>query len=350
MKINIFQRFEDIPNSNLLLDKIPVFATPNYANYLKETKNQVTFWFTSVENDSPTFLIPFVINKKIIFRKGYFITGVVSLNSDNSIEKEAEFLEDVVSYIKENKICDWIQQGPNWALFNTFPTGSKAVEFGTYKILLKDRSETELYSSIKKNCRQDINRVQRGMIIIKKGIEYLDDCLKVINRTAKIANLQLLNTEDVKKLYFSFKDKLMISVSYLENTSQSGAIFLGNEYCTYALYAGSINKALRGANAYLDWEAIRDAKNNNSICFDFVGARVNPIPGSKQERIQNYKKHFGCEFVRGYIWKIVISKWKFHFYNMLLKIYFLISNKKIKKDIIDQELDNKNNEDIHTDD
>jgi lipid II:glycine glycyltransferase (peptidoglycan interpeptide bridge formation enzyme) len=148
---------------------------------------------------------------------------------------------------------------------------------------------------------------------------------------------------------FYFRDKSKIYVSYLDDVPQTAVIFLGNEYCTYALYAGSIIKAFRGANSYLDWEAILEAKKCNSSYFDFVGARINPEPGSKLERIQNYKSRFGSEFVQGYLWKMVISKRKYFIYKTILKIYFLLKNNKIKKDIIDQEFEKQNNEDIHSD-
>jgi lipid II:glycine glycyltransferase (peptidoglycan interpeptide bridge formation enzyme) len=319
MDLRKFNKFTDIPDSNLFVEKIPIFATQNYADYLKEIKNHSTIWFACIENNSVSFLLPFVFYKKIIFRKGHFLTGIISLNPRNLLEQEKEFLDNVVIYIRKNNLCDWIQQGPNWALFNTFPSDSKAVKFGTYKILLENKNEAELFSSIKKNYRQDINRAQREKVEIKKGMNYLNDCLIIINNTAKKANLDLLTFTEIEKMSFYFRDKLKIYVSYLDDVPQTAVIFLGNEYCTYALYAGSIIKAFRGANSYLDWEAILEAKKCNSSYFDFVGARINPEPGSKLERIQKYKKNFGSEFIQGYIWKMLISQWKFKLYNILLK-------------------------------
>jgi hypothetical protein len=349
MIIKIFNKYSDIPESDMLIGKTPIFATQNYADYLKELRNRDTVWFAQLKDNTVSFLIPLAVNKKLIFKRGYFLSGVISFNPDSSLEEEKEFLDNVVNYIKKEKLCDWIQQGPNWALFNTFPSGSKAVKFGTYKIFLKDKTEDELFNSIKRNHRNNISNAKKSEVKIKKGIEYLNDCQAIINETARKANLNLLTLTELKRLFSHFKADLKIYVSYLGDVPQSAAIFLGNGFCTYALYAGSINKAFRGSNAYLDWEAIKDSKNTNSDGFDFVGARINPAPGSKLEGIQNYKKRFGCDFVQGYLWKITISERKFKVFNFLLKIYFLILNKKNKKDIIDEEFEIQKNEDIHSD-
>src|SRR4030095_9404392 len=147
-------------------DRIPVFATQNYADYLKEVKGHDTIWLVKLENNTVSFLIPFVIIKKLIFSKGYFLTDIISFDSDYTLEKENEFIEDVVLYIKKNKLCDWIQQGPNWALFNTFPAGAKAVKFGTYKIFLKKNREEELLKKMNRYHRKDIHYAIRTKVEI----------------------------------------------------------------------------------------------------------------------------------------------------------------------------------------
>ena len=342
MLIRKYNRFEEIPKVNNILYKIPIFATQKYADYLKEIKNHDTLWLACADNEMLSCFIPIAISKKFIFKRGYFITGVIFNESNISFEKEIEFLENVLDYVKKNNLCDWIQQGPNWALFNTAPSGSISVQFGTYKLFLKDKSEDELYRLIKNSERGNINKAIKSEVIIKKGADYIKDCLSIVNLTAKEANISSLTMIEARKLLAVFKDDLKIYVSYFDYKPQSAAILIRNEYCTYGLYAGTIANAFRGANAYLWWEAIRDAKVNNCEYFDFVGARVNPAPGSKIERIQRFKKHFGSEFVQGYLWKFVISKNKFIVYKKLLKIYFLLLKKKIKKDIIEQELERQN--------
>lgn len=346
MVIRKYNKYAEIPDSRLFSDRIPVFATQNYADYLKELKKHDTYWFAGIEDDKVTCFIPVAISERLIFKRAYFLTGVIILNPDKSPETEKEFLENVAEEIKKNKLCDWVQQGPNWALFNSVPADSISVKFGTYKLFLKDKCEEELYKLIKNTERGNINKALKSDIKIKKGTDYLSDCLKIVNSTAQDANLHPLTLKEAKKLIYHFKDKLKIYVSYSDGTPQSAAILLRNEYCTYGLYAGTIPNAFRGANAYLWWEAIKDAKLNNCEYFDFVGARVNPEPGTKLERIQRFKKHFGSEFIQGYLWIMVISGLKYKVYKNLLKFYFLVLNREMRKDIIEQELERQKKEEL----
>lgn len=332
-----YNKYAEIPGSEFFAEHIPIFATQNYADYIKETKKHDIAWFAYSENGIVSYLLPFAVIKKIIFRKGYFVTGIISFDPDNTPEKEKEFLENVIIYIKKNKLCDWIQQGPNWALFNIAPSGAKAVKFGTYKISLKDKNEENLFKLIKYKARQDINKAIRSKVKVIKGTDFINNCLQIINYTAINADLQLLTLNDVNKLLFHFNDHLKIYISYKDDIPQSSTIFLGNEYCVYALYAGS-KKPFRGSSVYLYWEAIKDAKKKNCCYFDFVGARINPTPGSKQEKIQRFKEHFGGELVQGYLWKMNNSIFKYYVYQILVRIIYLVKMKKYKPDIIDQEL------------
>jgi lipid II:glycine glycyltransferase (peptidoglycan interpeptide bridge formation enzyme) len=338
MSVQRFYKYADIPGSGLFLHRIPVFATQNYADYLKEFKGHDTTWLVKLENNKVTYLLPFAIIKKLIFSKGYFLTGVLSFDSGYTPDKEREFIEDIVLYIRTNKLCDWIQQGPNWAMFNLAPLDSKAVRFGTYRINLKDKNEDELFKAIKKIDRQDINKAIRSEVKVKKGIDILENSLTIINDTAKKGDLQSLTLNEAKKLLFHFNDHLKIYISYKDDIPQSSTIFLGDKYCVYALYSGSKTGPFRGSNSYLFWEAIKDAKKNNCNFFDFVGARINPIPGSKQERIQRFKEHFGGEFVQGYLWKINFSVIKYRIYSSLIRLWFFLKRKKYDGDIIDQEI------------
>ena len=103
-----------------------------------------------------------------------------------------------------------------------------------------------------------------------------------------------------------------------------------------------------GENHLLHWQAIKDAKQNGIKYFDFIGARINPEPGSKQEGIQKFKKYFGGELVKGYLWKMPIRKFKYYFYNFLVRCKYFIKFKKYKGDIIDQEIRRKKEEKIQS--
>ena len=62
------------------------------------------------------------------------------------------------------------------------------------------------------------------------------------------------------------------------------------------------------------------------------------VAGGRLERIQLFKKHFGCDFEKGFLWKMPLSKIKYFLYMFLLRSSYFIRFKNYKGDIIDQEL------------
>lgn len=120
MAVEIIHSIGELQKKNELSNKIPLFAKQEYADYLISYKGVKTIWFVQKEQDALDFILPFAIQKKFLFVRGYFLTSVNNIGN-NSIEREKVFLEEVVTLIKKKKLCDWIQQSPNWALFNVVP-------------------------------------------------------------------------------------------------------------------------------------------------------------------------------------------------------------------------------------
>ena len=133
-------------------------------------------------------------------------------------------------------------------------------------------------------------------------------------------------------------ENIDIYIAYTNDIPESCIVYYVSQHCMYAIYAGLINFSLTGLNNLLYWEAIIDAKRKGIRYFDFVGARVNPKPGSKQEGIQRFKRHFGGDFVKGYLWKLPINKWKYFLYDYLLILLNFLKLTNYKGDIIDQEI------------
>lgn len=338
MKINIFNQFTLIPNNKSINHKIPIFATQQYADFLKETKNYETIWFEGISGSNIHYLIPFAVKKKGPFKNGMFLTATISLGKINTIEYEKVFLNELINIIKKYKLCDWIQQSPNWAIFNTSPDGAIYVLFGSYRIDLNTKSNEELFRSIRSADRKDINKAIREKVEIKKGIEYLDPVYQLIKDTLDKANIKYPSKDEMINIYYNLKDSFWIYVAYFKNIPQSGVIFFSNLYATYGIFGGSIKRPARGATTLLHWEAIKDSKKKGVRIYDFVGARLNPIPGSKQERIQKFKEHFGVVLEKGYLWKMSISKIKYRIYIIAVKCMCILNGKKYKGDIIDQEI------------
>jgi len=77
---------------------------------------------------------------------------------------------------------------------------------------------------------------------------------------------------------------------------------------------------IQGANKYLLWEAIKIFKKLGVKDFDFVGVRINPEKGSKQDALSSFKRHFGGQLVQGYIWKYPLNPVKYKLYNLAARL------------------------------
>ena len=53
--------------------------------------------------------------------------------------------------------------------------------------------------------------------------------------------------------------------------------------------------------------------------YDFVGVRINPEKGSKQEGLKMFKERFGGQLIQGYIWKYAFQPLKFAIYNYAVR-------------------------------
>ena len=65
------------------------------------------------------------------------------------------------------------------------------------------------------------------------------------------------------------------------------------------MHGGSISKPLAGAMNLLQWEAMCFFRKLGVRYYNFVGTRIDPEPGSKQEGLSMFKQRFGGELKRG---------------------------------------------------
>ena len=341
MKINIYNKFNTIPYANSIKDYIPVFALQCYADWIQFTKGYTTLWFEGLIEEHDRFIIPFSVMKKGPFKKGMFLTEVLLLGSSYSFELEKDFLNSIISEIRSEKLCDWIQQPPNCAIFNTYPDGAIYAPFGSHIIDLKNNSVEQLLSNLKRKDRQEIHKAARNGVDIKQGKEHLNAIYELIQNTARKGQIAYPSYPIFKIMFEKLDNNILGYIAYFKGSPQSAVVFLFSKFCTYGLYAGTVQRPVAGSTAYLFWQAIKDAKLRNNQQFDFVGARINPPHGSKDERIQKFKESFGVKLKKGYLWKYPISNVKYKFYLQFTKTKSILVNKRYKADLIDQELDRR---------
>lgn len=192
MNIQLFKKLADVPSIERFNENLPVFASQEYSNYLKNTKNYSTIWFHGIVEPNIQFILPLAIRKMYAFKNGLILTSTIYLDNNIKIEIEREFLNGVMAIIRQKKLCDWIGQPKNWALFNVVPSNSIYCEFGSYRINLLENNTDELFAKMGHNHRQQIKKSIKDKIIIKSSHELLEDCSNVFMEAAAYGNHTLL--------------------------------------------------------------------------------------------------------------------------------------------------------------
>jgi hypothetical protein len=273
-------------------------------------------------------ILPYTIIKKAIFRMVRFRVETIWPNGELDIEKEKAFLNSTVDYFR-SKGADMIIPATTNTIFRTYPDGADAAPYGSYVIDLTQPEEV-IWKSIDRIMRQNINSAIKKGVTIRRGVENLDSVYTLIVETFKRSNLPFMSYDEFKKYVDGLGENGEIMIADFNGSAQSYAVFGFSNYCAYAIYAGNVENLQQGANKLIYWEAIRYFKSLGAKSYDFVGARINPEKGSKQEAINSLKKRFGASLKQGYIWKYSIKPIKY-------KLYGYASKWRSGGDIVDAE-------------
>jgi len=148
--------------------------------------------------------------------------------------------------------------------------------------------------------------------------------------TFRRSKLPFMNYDSFKRYAIGLGENAKLMVADYQGVVQSCNLFAFSNYCAYAVYAGSIEGSHQGAMKLIQWEAIRQFRMLGVQHFDFMGARIDPEKGSKQEALNQFKQRFGAILKQGYIWKYSIHPLKY-------RLYCLAARFRTGGDIVDAE-------------
>ena len=273
-------------------------------------------------------MLPFTIIRKPMFRLARFRVETIPLGKPLSIEEEKAFLNGAVELLGAKGVDVIIPPSTN-TIFRTFPDGAIASPYGTY---LVDLSQTEesLFSNLNSSHRRKVRLATKANVQIRTGIEHLETAYALVRDTFKRSNLGFMNFESFRKMVLGLSEHVKIMVAEHDGTVQGAIVVPFSQHTAYYVYGGSIPEPAQGAMNLLHWEAIRLFKGLGVRRYDFVGVRINPEPGSKQEGLMTFKQRFGGQLHQGYLWKYSFNALKFSIYNMAVRF-------RRGGDIVDQE-------------
>ena len=289
---------------------ISIYAS---AEFLKSVGNEYG-WLGGFDNAGTLLcILPYTIVRKTIFRMVRFRVETIPVSSNFSLEDEIFFLNDVVNYFRDAG-ADMIIPATTNTLFKTYPDGADAAPYGSYVIDL-NQSEEALWSNLHSKHR---NVIRNGM---KKGVEIVDSidmtetAFTLITESLKRSKMGFMSYNEFKRFVLNLIGNIKIMIAKYEGVAHGCAVIPYSQHSAYYLYGGSIAHPLSGAMNLLQWEAIKTFRNLGVQRYDFVGVRINPAAGSKQEGLMKFKQRFGGQLSKGYMWKYSLSPLKYSVYS-----------------------------------
>jgi hypothetical protein len=263
-------------------------------------------------------ILPYTEIRKGIFRMVRFRVETIPIGDGVDIEQEKSFLNSAVEYFRSNG-TDMIIPATTNTIFHTYPDGAVAAPYGTYIIDLSQPEET-LWSSLNSSHRRKVRLAMKGGVQIRSGPEYLEIAYRLVRDTFKRSNMGFMGFRGFKRYVQGLNENVKIFVADFKGAVQGCIVVPFSEYSAYYVYGGSIQAPHTGATNLLHWEAIRGFRGLGVKRYDFVGVRINPEKGSKQEGLMQYKKLFGGRLVHGYMWKYPFHRMKYTVYCMAIRM------------------------------
>ena len=314
---------------------LPIFATENYL----KSKSDNYGWFVTDD-----FILPFTIEKKLIFKRLIFTTDTIYLNKSLTTLEEKEFLNEITTYCIKNDICDFIFKAQSNAVFKTYPDDCDHVEWGTFEINLTLSSD-EIFSKYTSKTRNMVRKAIKTDVTVSttKNTEIVYENIK--NTFLRQNSLLYPSLNYLQKLQKNLNNNIEFFITEQNNTVQGTAIIIYDESRAYYIYGGSIPRPAPGSINLLHFKIMEFFQEKNLEYYDFVGARLCTEEKSKIESLQRFKKSFGSTLKSGHAFRVIINPYKYKLFNLAVQSYF-----KLKKSTYIDPIDSirRCNEQQHT--
>jgi len=305
---------------------LPIFASESF---LKAVGDEYGWLGGIDESGKLRCVLPYTIIRKAIFRMVRFQVETIPLGEGFEIGEEKSFLNSVIEYFRSIG-ADMVIPATTNTIFRTYPDGADAAPYGSYVIDLS-QPEDNLWRKVGKITRQNINTGRKNGVSIRSGgIDDLKAAHTIIRDTFRRSKLPFMDYDSFRRYVLGLGENGRLMIADYQNVVQSCTVYAFSKYCAYAVYGGNIAQVHQGAMKLVQWEAICIFQKLGVQRFDFVGARIAPEKGSKQEAINSFKQRFGAKLIQGYMWKYSLQPLKY-------RLYCLAARLRSGGDIVDAE-------------
>jgi hypothetical protein len=288
-------------------------------------------WFVD-----PQFVLPFYVAAAGPLRHMVITFDTVLRTPAAPVEEERAFLNRVVAASARMGI-DFISQPKTTSVFRTFPDGAIHAPWGAYRVSLSP-DEDRLFAALHPHHRRVVRKAQRDDVVVRNGPELLAVCHDIISMTLQRQRKPCLSLKQLDAFRARLGDQVSFYVAFVAGEPHASGLFIWDSASSYYIVGGTREHPHHGAGALLHWTAMRDMKSHGVGIYDFVGARVRPVSGSKQEGLQVFKSRFGTSLHRGHLWKYPVNPWKYRLYRSYRNLKDAVRRDRYYEDMIDNEI------------
>lgn len=296
---------------------------------------------------SGSISVPAALSKHFFLKKVQLLFVPLNKGQRLNEQEELSFLNELIGFLKSQKLADRILPSPNYCVFNAVPDHAIACVFGTYNLDLRQSAET-LWAGLHSKHRNVIRNAEKQGATLKTGRTQIPVFYQLYVSTMQRSGMSFPSLDYFENLAVCMPEKnLLCAVVYADEQPQGALLIPYSNYGAYYIYGASADKVtLTGANNFMHWEVMQLLKNKQVKRYDFVGARLSDVSNTKLSGIQLFKERFGSLLEKGYLWKMDLTSAAKR-YDLLVKMKELLTGKKIAyKDIVDQEREKETGENV----
>jgi hypothetical protein len=294
---------------------LPIFAKESF---LKAVSDEYGWLGGFSEPGELRCVLPYTIIRKAIFRMVRFRVETIPMAQVFDVSEEKDFLNGTIKYLRSIG-ADMVIPATTNTIFRTYPDGADAAPYGSYIIDLS-QPEDVLWRNVAKISRQNIGTATKSGVTIRAGAEYIDVSYALVRETFKRSKLPFMSHAAFQRYVAGLGEYGKVMVADYQGTVQSSTLYAFSNHCAYAIYGGNLAETHQGTMKLLQWEAIRLFQKLGVKRFDFVGARIDPKKGSKQEALNSFKRRFGATLEQGYMWKYSLHPLKYRLYGLAARL------------------------------
>ena len=248
-------------------------------------------------------LLPYTLLRKGCLRMARFRVETIPVGKEIDPQTEKLFLDKVVEHLRSARV-DLIMPASTNTVFRVYPSGAKAAPYGSYVVDLS-RPEHELWANLHGKHRNVIRNAKKQGVVIRDGSKQVGVIHRMIEETLGRSGLGFQRFPEFLRFVEGLGNQVKLFVAVHDDAVQGCAVVPYSMHSAYYLYGGSRSEPLTGALNLLQWEAMQFFRALGVQRYDFVGVRIDPERGSKQDRLRMFKERFGGTLRQGYIWKYV---------------------------------------------